>query len=199
VGQGRLGPGKKNVRRLKAGFAFLDESGLLMAPLVRRTWAPQGKTPILRQPGRHREKVSAIGVLTVSPRRRRVGLYAAFYPNQNVNDVLLQAFLAALIRHLRYRLYLVWDRLNVHRSRRIASFLDRHRRLRRVYLPPYAPELNPVEPLWSYLKMNPLANHVPDDVEQLARHSRRASRRIRRRPDLLRAFLRESPLSSRLV
>jgi putative transposase len=170
-----------------------------MAPLVRRSWAPRGVTPILRQPGRHREKVSAIGVITISPQRRRVGLYVALYPGENVNDILMEAFLTDLARHLRYPLTLVWDRLNVHRSVRVSAWLRRHPRVHPVFLPAYAPELNPVEALWSYLKMNPLANWVPDDIEQLTRHAQRHADRIRRRPDLIRAFLSQTPLSSCLI
>jgi hypothetical protein len=48
-----------------------------MAPLVRRTWAPRGQTPILLRRTRSRDKVSMIATVTVSPRHRRVGLCAA--------------------------------------------------------------------------------------------------------------------------
>jgi hypothetical protein len=70
-------------------LAFFDESGLLMAPQVRRTWAPRGETPIQRQRTRSRQKVSAAGVVTISPKRRRLGLYVAFYPDQNVTAAVL--------------------------------------------------------------------------------------------------------------
>ena len=55
-----------------------------MAPLVRRTWAPRGMTPILAQRTRSRQKVSAIAALTLAPRRRRVGLYFSLYPDANI-------------------------------------------------------------------------------------------------------------------
>src|SRR5581483_592828 len=58
-----VGADKKNARRLRAPVVFVDESGLLMAPLVRRTWAPRGHRPVLRQRGRHREKVSLAAAL----------------------------------------------------------------------------------------------------------------------------------------
>ena len=44
LGAQRMAPGKKNAWRLKASLVFIDESGLLMAPLVRRTWAPVGSS-----------------------------------------------------------------------------------------------------------------------------------------------------------
>src|SRR5439155_5113708 len=61
-------------QRLNAYLVFLDESGFLLLPTVRRTWAPRGTTPIVRHRYR-RDKVSAISAVTVSPQRHRCGLY----------------------------------------------------------------------------------------------------------------------------
>src|SRR5262249_15807620 len=54
---------------------LIDESGFRLGPLVRRTQAPVGQTPILEVPGRSRERVSVIAALTVSPLRRHLSLY----------------------------------------------------------------------------------------------------------------------------
>jgi hypothetical protein len=123
-----------------------------MAPLVRRTWAPRGETPILRQRTRSRQKVSAAGVVTISPQRRRLGLYVALYPNANITAAVLVGFLRALRRHVRGPLILIWDRLATHRAHSMKAFLDHCPQLRTVLLPPYAPELNAVEYVWGYLK-----------------------------------------------
>ena len=188
---------KRSAARLNASIAFLDESGLLMAPLVRRTWAPRGQTPILLQRTRSRDKVSMVATLTVSPRRRRVGLYAALLVNANVNAERLVEYLRALLRHLRGPLILVWDRLNVHRAGSVKALLRRHPRLQTELLPAYAPELNPVEGVWSYLKLNPLANHAPEGALELARTALGHTRRVARRPSLLRSFIHASGLSLR--
>jgi hypothetical protein len=66
---------KKKARRQGARLALIDESGLLMAPLVRRTLAPRGQTPSLLQRGAHRKKVSVAAALWLSPRRDHLGLY----------------------------------------------------------------------------------------------------------------------------
>lgn len=63
---------------------------------------------------------------------------------------------------------------------------QRHRDV--ALLPPYAPELNPVELLWAYLKRNPLANFAALDAAHLAHVATRHVQRLRRRPDLLRSF-----------
>jgi transposase len=191
--------GKKNAARLKATIAFLDESGLLMAPLVRRTWAPRGQTPILLQRTRSRDKVSMVATLTVSPRRRRVSLYAALLVNANVNADRLVEFLRALLRHRCGPLILIWDRLNVHRAGLVQALLRRHPRLQTELLPPYAPALNPVEGVWSYLKLNPRANRAAQGALELARTALGHTRRVARRPSLLRSFVHASGLPLRLA
>ena len=191
-----MAPCEKKAREKQASLVFLDESGLLMAPLVRRTWAPKGHTPILRQRTRRHEKVSAIAVLTVSPRRKRVGLYFSLRPKANVTWPWLALFLQELQRHLRRPLHVIWDRLQAHRSCDLQSFLRQRSSIDTTFLPPYAPELNPVEMLWSYLKINPLANLPPMDENALAHIAHREIRTIQARPQLLRAFIRATPLSS---
>jgi transposase len=170
-----------------------------MAPLVRRTWAPRGQTPILLQRTRSRDKVSMIATLTVSPRRRRLGLYAALLVNANVNGERLVEFLRALLRHLRGPLLVIWDRLGVHRARPVKAFLRRHARVHTEFLPPYAPELNPAEGIWGYLKLNPLANHAPNDAQDLALTALAHTRRVAHRPSLLRSFIHASGLPLRLT
>jgi hypothetical protein len=73
---------KKNAARLGAHLVFADESGLLLAPLVAKTWAPRGCTPILRHRRGHRDKISAISGISMSPQQHRLGLYyLLFYDN----------------------------------------------------------------------------------------------------------------------
>jgi len=194
-----LAPHQKKQKRLNAHIVFLDESGLLLAPLVRRTWAPRGCTPILSQPGRYREKASIIGALSVSPKRRRVAFHFSVWADRNVNGEWLAHFVHDLRRQIQRPIILVWDRLNVHRSRPIARMLRRSSHLYIEFFPPYAPELNPVEGAWAHLKMNPLANLAPEDALELADVAERHARSFRRRKSLLKSFIRATPLSLRLL
>lgn len=196
MGSQRLAPHQKKARRLNASLVFLDESGLLMAPLVRRTWAPRGNTPILYQRTRSHQKVSMIAALSLPPRRRRVSLYFSLRANANVTVPWLITFLRQLLRQIRRSIILVWDRLPGHRARRVQALSHTGTRLHLELLPPYAPELNPVEALWSYLKKNPLANFAAPDALTLARFAGRQARTLRRRPTLLHGLLGSSPLFS---
>jgi putative transposase len=198
LGQGDLAPSKKNASRLKASLIFLDESGFLTSPFVRRTWAPRGRTPVLIQNG-HRDKVSVVAVLSVSPKRRRVGLYFSLYPNKNINGEVMIDFLRDLRRHIRNPMVLVWDRSLTHRARGVGEFLHGTKGYHPVLLPPYAPELNPVELVWAYLKTNPLANLGALDVWDLLSATNRHARRLQRREDLLRSLIGSGPLFLRLT
>jgi transposase len=188
VGQDRLAPGKKNATRLSAYLVFIDESGLLMAPLVRRSWHPRGITPVLEQRTRSHQKVSAIAALCVAPTRDRVQLYFRLHRNANFNAPAIRSFLQQLNRQLNAPWILIWDRLQAHRARTVQAFHASQSHDRSIYLPPYAPELNPVEYLWGYLKDNPLANAPIYDVDRLADQARSHTRDLQTQLSILPAF-----------
>ncbi|OGH60542.1 MAG: hypothetical protein A3G34_10430 [Candidatus Lindowbacteria bacterium RIFCSPLOWO2_12_FULL_62_27] len=169
-----------------------------MAPLVRRTWAPIGQTPILQQRTRSHQKVSMIAALCVPPKRDRVRLYFRLHPNANLNAITIRAFLRLLMRHIPGNIVLIWDNLGAHHGKVMQSLLQKTPRLHVFRFPPYAPELDPVEYFWSYLKTKPLANDAPEDIATLATKARSHSRSIQRTDRLLRSFVQHSPLSLRL-
>ena len=72
-----------------------------MGPLVRRSWAPRGQTPVLMQRGRSRLKVSVIGALVISPRRRRVRAYFGIQAEASFDGERILQFLKQLCRALR--------------------------------------------------------------------------------------------------
>ena len=105
------------------------------------------------------------------------------------------SFLAHLGRHLSGPIIVIWDRLNGHRGKDVRGWVERHRRFQLHFLPAYAPELNPVEALWAWLKGTRLANAGREDLAQLAPAIRSGVRSARRRCGLLKSFLRRSDLS----
>ncbi len=137
----------------------------MLQPVCRRTWAPRGRTPILRQWDR-RDRLSAISALTVAPRRRRFGLYWALH-RHNVRSAEVLHFLQQLRRHVPHGFTLIWDRHRPHRATVVARWLAKYPRIVVEWLPAYAPDLNPVEPVWSHTKYGDLANFTPDDLAAL--------------------------------
>lgn len=170
----------------------------MLQPLVRRTWAPRGQTPIIRCWDR-RDRLSVIGAITVPPDRQRHRLSACFriHP-RNIRTAQAAAFLRVLDRHIAGPLIIVQDRLNVHKAAARRWFAQRPPDAPRVmveWLPPYAPDLNPAEQLWNHGKGVDLANFAPADARDLRSHVRRSLIRQRHRPNLLASFFDHAELS----
>ena len=144
--------------------------------------------------GGHRRKVSVIGAVTVSPAARRLGLYFSTLPDGYFTAGSVAHFLRDLLRHLRGRVVVVWDGGGNHKGPVVRAFLRRNRRLRLERLPAYAPDLNPVEAVWSWLKYGRLANFVPDDIPALDDEVIERLVELRLAPDLLRALWNGSDL-----
>ncbi len=165
---------------------MLDESGFLLVPSVRRTWAPCGKTPRLVH--RYaRDKLSAISAVTVSPVRQRLGLHCHCHFT-NLTQFEVAAFLRRLLRQLRGPILLLWDGGPIHRGPAVTQVLARHPRLKVERLPAYAPELNPDEQVWNHFKTQ-LAHGCPFSLDQLLDDLSRLARGARRSSKLLRSFV----------
>ena len=139
-----------------------------------------------------------MGALAVPPRRHRLHFYFRLHPNENINTDRALDFLLQLLRQLPGNVLVIWDGARTHRARKVEAFLYRHLRLYLEYFPPYAPELNPVEHVWGYLKKNPLAHHPPTALSGLAKTARRSGQSVQRKPGLLRSFLQHTGLFLRL-
>jgi len=181
-----------------ATLVFTDESGFLLLPLVRRTLAPRGHTPVLRHRARHRDKVSVAAALTLSPRRGHVSLRYRAYPNRYVNAPVYAEFLRHILWHAPASrpLVVVHDRGNMHRGDTIRQLCRDFgpERLDLNFLPPYAPELNPTEQLWNFEKDKKLSNFVPTDAEELNLAVEHCLEEVRHDQDRLRSFFAATPL-----
>lgn len=191
-----LDAAKKNARRHRAWLVFEDESGVSQRPVVRRTWAPRGATPILRDTGGHWQRLSVAGALAF----RWDGCHMRFFFQTQpgtYSDARLITFLRDLKRHFRrQRVILIWDNLGAHKSRRMNVYLARQRGWLTVErLPAYAPELNPLEQVWGNVKTRELANVCAPDLAALQRPLRAGFGRVRRTPELAAGFLCHAGLS----
>jgi transposase len=169
---------------------FLDETGLMLQPLVRRTWAPRGERPVMYCWDRH-DRLSVIAGLTVSAQRHRVGLYFAIH-ERNVKTPEVEAFIRSVQRQVARPLIVVMDRLGAHQS--AAKRLSGDERFAIEWLPGYAPDLNPVEAAWSRTKYTDLANYVPDDVMDLEIEAEMALEATQGNQKMLRSFFQSARL-----
>lgn len=184
-------------RRPGVWVVFEDEAAAMLCPPIRGTWAPRGAVPILRYSGARGRKTS-IAAFVCYRRGRLPRLFYALIPDgsftENEFGPLLTELRAALGGG---RLILVWDRLSGHvRSLKTRAFIAENASWLSVEpLPGYAPELDPVEQAWAWIKNGPLANYCAATLAELTDTAGQALEALRRRPDLFTAFLRHAGLA----
>ena len=162
------------------GQAPRDESGISERPTRVRTWAPKGHTPVI-QFHFNWNHVSAIAGVT-----RTNGLFRLYQGSIKKEE--LVEFLKALKAHLRQPLLVIWDGARTHHSHVVRDYLDTLRGpIQIAFLPPYAPDLNPVEYLWAWLKRHALANYCPDNLGELKATARNKLKSAQQRPSIIAA------------
>jgi hypothetical protein len=174
---------------------FWDESGVSLLPVTRRTWAPRGHTPIVRHHFKWKRASLAAALCYGS---RGGGAQLAFHQHPDAYDT--DSLIGALDQLRGWlggqKATLLWDGLPAHRSKVMRAWLRRQRSWLVVEpLPGYAPELNPVEALWSNLKGVELANLAGDTLAEITAAAERGIQRIRGTPHLAFSFLRHCGLS----
>jgi transposase len=174
---------------------FWDESGASLLPVTRRTWAPRGQTPVICHHFNWKRASMAAALCYGS---RGGGAQLAFHHQVGAYDTdTLIGALEGLRRFLGgQKATLLWDGLPAHRSHAMRAWLGRQRSWLVVEpLPGYAPELNPVEALWSSLKGVELANLAGDTLDDVIAAAERGIQRIRSTHWLPFSFLRHCGLS----
>src|SRR3954470_16197890 len=176
--------------RRGAHVAFLDESGFMLQPLVRRTLAPRGQRVVMRCSAAH-DRVSTISCVTLSPQARHVGLYFGRWINHNVHGEEVVEFLDYLTRQqLPGEWTIVWDRNNIHgRAKVVKAWLARHKNVVVEAFPAHDPDANPDEWVWSWAKYGKLCTLCPADVEALFACVLHALEELKHQPCLLASFV----------
>jgi transposase len=154
------------------------------------TWAPVGHTPVLRVK-LTRDHLSAISGVTPAG-QLFLQVHQAAYDAEAV-----VAFLPVLLRKIPGKLLIIWDGSPIHPAQPIKDFLKRGaaRRVWLEQLPGYAPDLNPDEGIWNYLKRVELANVCCPDLDSLQTELIRARERLRHKRHLIRSCFAAGGLS----
>jgi transposase len=177
-----------------AHLVFVDEAGFMLEPTVRRTYAPRGKTPVHRIGNPH-ARISAISAITISPSRDAIGLlYGLLGDNLNFQGPTGVQFLRALRAEVSGPMTIVWDRIAIHECDDVEAYLASERGVVAEPLPAHAPELNPADGIWRYIKFGRLANYTPPDLGQLRRKVMEELDQLKGRAELLRSFVRFTKL-----
>jgi transposase len=177
-----------------ACLVFVDETGFMLEPNVRRTYAPCGKTPTNRVSAPH-ARISAGGAIILDPQTKRVGLaFQLLADNANFRAASITDFLRTTHARLRRPMTVLWDRIPIHKGTPIDRFLTEHPDVAVEPFPPYAPELNAADGIWRYVKHARLPNYTPRDLDGLRLSLVTELKRLRRRAGLLYSFIRFTKL-----
>jgi transposase len=172
----------EKARRERRTLVFVDESGFYLLPAVVKTYAPEAETPILDE-WQTRDHLSVMGGVT--PRGK---VYSLVRPG-SLNGLHTIEFLVHLGRLGADRLLVIWDGSPVHRRAEVKAFLaEAGDAIHVESLPPYAPDLNPVEWLWRHLKEVEMRNLACRDLDELHLELHLALGRVRRKSRLIGSF-----------
>jgi transposase len=182
-------------RARHACLAFIDETGFMLAPTLRRTYAPSGQSPVEKVTDPH-ARISVIGAITLTPEYQRVNLtFELSADNANFNGQSCAAFLRFLHEQVKHPITVIWDSVGIHLSQPVADFLSRNGNIVSETFPPNAPELNPADGIWSHIKYGRLPNYTPFDLFELRTTVTTELKRLQRHPHLLQAFIRRTRLN----
>ena len=171
-----------------ATILFQDEAGMQSRPNVRKTWSPKGKRPKIMVKER-RDKISLSSAVSVDG-----DLYFTLKDgSMNEDDII--SFLDQLLSDIEGFLYIFWDNIMIHRSKKVKKYLGTHNdRLITRRIPAYSPELNPDEFVWNVLKYQELPNFCPIDKEDLKFTVTETMNRLKSNPGRLKKAIRGSML-----
>jgi transposase len=185
----------RRARERGAHLVFLDESGFMLTPTVRRTWAKRGQTPVLSCWDR-RDRLSVISCVTVSPQAGHRNLYFEILPDKtNAHGEDIVAYLRQLKKVLGGPFTVIWDGSKIHsRSAVVQAYLSKHPEIQARTLPGYAPELNPDEGVWGWCKYGRLANLAAQNTTDLRAKVAEELDKLKCNPMLLSSFIQETGL-----
>lgn len=180
---------QKKAQREGRTLVWIDEAGFYLLPSVVRTYAPCGETPILRAPLSY-DHLSAISAITPMGQLLMQVQEVAYHGTEVVR------FLEHVLRHIPGKLLILWDGASIHHGQAIKDFLAAGgaKRIDLERLPGYAPDLNPDEGIWQYLKHVELKNVVCHNCTDLRAELRLATARLRHKRQVIRSCIKHAGL-----
>lgn len=172
---------KARAKRVQAKIFFLDEAGVRSDQVLGKTWGPKGQTPEVPTSGR-RQSINAISAIN-----HQGAFWWKTYTGK-FNGTLFLQLLKSFMKN-RGKTFLVLDGHPVHGSKMIKKYVESlNGRLELHFLPGYAPELNPDEFVWNYLKKEGVSKKPLKKNESLKSRVTADLASIKNRPALVRSF-----------
>jgi len=174
---------KEHARRWQAMLYFQDESGISLIPVLGKTWAPKGKTPIVKVTGKRggfclTSAISPAGRMVFRIEKKRVNA-----------DVHIEFLKQIRKQHPNRKIIVVEDQAPVHVAKKVERFAEQNKKRFAVYyLPSYSPKLNPDEHVWAYLKNHGLKCHQAQSTPELKKLALSKMREIQRKRQTVKSF-----------
>jgi len=170
-------------RRWQAILYFQDECGVSLTAVLGKTWAPKGKTPIVKVTGKR-------GGLCVTSAISPAGKMVFRIEKEKIKADQHIEFLQQIIKqHPRRKIIVIEDGAPVHQAKKVKVYVEQNKSHFAVYyLPSYSPELNPDEHVWAYLKAHQLKTHQAQDTKELKKLVKRKMQSIQQKKSLINSF-----------
>ena len=173
---------KRRAQRERARIFFLDEAGFQSDPPLRRTYGLKGKTPVVVTSGQ-RQSLNVISAVNA-----RGEFWAATYTG-TLNAEAFVAFLQNFMKGRRGKVFLVADGHPAHKANKVTDYVaSLEGRLELHPLPAYAPDLNPDEFVWSYMKNNGVSKKPLKKNESLKARVEEDLNKIKANRQLVQSF-----------
>ena len=173
---------QKWVKKNRAVLYFEDESGISLSPIIGKTWALKGKTPIVKVSG---ARGGVLAMSAISP----TGSIRFRLEDRKINAKVMIEFLKQIGQtHTDRKVAVIMDRAPNHTAKKIGDFINEQDQLKVFYIPPYSPELNPDERMWRHLKSVSLKNRFAQNKSNLSRMVIGALRQMQKSPSLTQKF-----------
>jgi transposase len=202
VAGGDLASDKRTAADLGAWLCIEDESGQGLRPPKGRTWGRRGRTPVVKVTAQGSKRVSIAALIATRPGalararliyRTHLDRGSGKHRRKGFDETEYARLLDGAHHQLAGPIVLVWDNLPTHTSRAMRQLIAARSWLTVFQLPAYAPELNPVEPVWANLKRS-LANLTKQGIDQLVVLVRTRLKPMQYRPGLIEGFLAKTGL-----
>ncbi|QDW25075.1 IS630 family transposase [Pedobacter sp. KBS0701] len=142
-------------------MVFQDEASLSNTATVSYMWAEKGKQPRINQKQRKRERKTLFGCI-----EPETGIVVTSKADRG-NTISFFSFLLLVVKTYHERkVVMVLDNVPYHHAKRLKPILERYKhRIELVYLPPYSPDLNPIERVWWYMRKKITHNRYVQNLQ----------------------------------
>ncbi len=180
---------KKYAKNKGSEIFWLDEASIRSDDPLQRTWGEKGKTPVVKSSGQ-RQSINAISALS-----NKGGFWYHVYHGKFTADKCICCF-QRFLKNRKSSIILIVDGHPVHKSKKVMDYIESlEGRIDIVFLPPYAPDLNPDELVWNQMRHIGTSKKPLKKGESLMNRAILDLESIKRNKKLVRAFFQEKTVS----